>query len=62
MLTPPSVESQLAVATAGRPVSSLRRETLVVMVRSLMARSKEPLSFLFRTRRVIYYVEERIFK
>ena len=67
MLTPPSVVAQLATATAGRPVSSLRREILVVMLRDLIARSKEPLSFLLRTRgggraKEIHHVVERILK
>ena len=66
-LTPPSVVVQLAIATAGRPILSLRREILVVMLRDLIARSKEPLSFLLRTRgggraKEIHHVVERILK
>jgi len=48
MLTAPTVAVQLAMATDGRPVSSLRTEMLALMDRSLIPRLKEPLSFLFQ--------------
>lgn len=50
MLALPTVAAQLTLLTTGRPVSSLLMAILVVIVRSLTFKSKEPLSFLLRER------------
>lgn len=48
MLALPTVEAQLTVLTAGRPVSSLFRAMFVLIVSPFTDRSKDPLSFLRR--------------